>query len=46
MNRWNNVSAIIYDFEAIGGALRKQHIDDWWQPAKVRARAEGCRAVV
>jgi hypothetical protein len=28
------VSAIIYDFKAIGGALRKQCIDDWWQPAK------------
>ena len=26
--------AIIYDFKAIGGALRKQRIDDWWQPAK------------
>jgi len=28
------VPAIIYDFKAIGGALRKQRIDDWWQPAK------------
>jgi hypothetical protein len=27
------VPAIIYDFKAIGGALRKQRIDDWW-PAK------------
>jgi hypothetical protein len=26
--------AIIYDFKAIGGTLRKQWIDDWWQPAK------------
>ena len=26
--------AIIYDFKAIGGALRKQRIDDWWQPEK------------
>ena len=26
--------AIIYDFKAIGAALRKQRIDDWWQPAK------------
>ena len=26
--------AIIFDFKAIGGALRKQRIDDWWQPAK------------
>jgi hypothetical protein len=25
---------IIYDFKAIGGALRKQRIDDSWQPAK------------
>jgi hypothetical protein len=28
------VSAIIYDFKAIGGTLRKQRIDDWWQPAR------------
>jgi hypothetical protein len=28
------VPAIIYDFRAIGEALRKQRIDDWWQPAK------------
>jgi hypothetical protein len=28
------VPAIIFDFRAIGGALRKQRIDDWWQPAK------------
>jgi hypothetical protein len=33
------VPAIIYDFRAIGGALRKQRIDDWWQP-----EAEGRRA--
>ena len=26
--------AITYDFKAIGGALREQRIDDWWQPAK------------
>ena len=32
--RTTNVSAIIYDFKAVGGALRKQRIDDWWQPAK------------
>ena len=25
--------AIIYDFKAIGAKLRKQRIDDWWQPA-------------
>jgi hypothetical protein len=28
------VPAIIYDFRAFGEALRKQRIDDWWQPAK------------
>jgi hypothetical protein len=28
------VPAIIYGFKAVGGALRKQRIDDWWQPAK------------
>jgi hypothetical protein len=28
------VPAIIYDFKRICGALRKQRIDDWWQPAK------------
>jgi hypothetical protein len=27
------VPAIIYDFKAIGAKLRKQRIDDWWQPA-------------
>jgi len=28
------VPAIIYHFKAIGGALRKQRLDDCWQPAK------------
>jgi len=28
------LTAIIYDFKAIGGALRKQRIDNWWQPKK------------
>jgi hypothetical protein len=28
------VPAIIHDFKAIGGVLRKQRADDWWQPAK------------
>jgi hypothetical protein len=28
------MSAIIHDFNAIGGALRKPRIDDWWQPQK------------
>jgi hypothetical protein len=28
------VPAIVYDFKAIGGALRRQWLDDWWQPAK------------
>ena len=31
--------AIIYDFKVIGGALRKQRIDDWWQPAKPEPKA-------
>jgi hypothetical protein len=26
------VPAIIYDLKAIGGALRKQRIDDWFDP--------------
>jgi hypothetical protein len=34
-----NVSAIVYDFKTIGGALRKQRIDDWWQPAKPEPKA-------
>jgi hypothetical protein len=34
VTRTTNVPAIIYDFKAIGAALRKQRIDDWWQPAK------------
>ena len=28
------MAAIVYDFKAIGGALRRQWLDDWWQPAK------------
>jgi hypothetical protein len=28
------MSSIIYDFKAIGEAMRKQRIDDWWQPRK------------
>jgi hypothetical protein len=28
------MSEIIYDFKAIGAKLRKQGIDNWWQPAK------------
>jgi hypothetical protein len=28
------MSEIIYDFKAIGGTLRRQRLDDWWQPAK------------
>ena len=28
------MSEIIYDFRAIGGTLRRQRLDDWWQPAK------------
>jgi len=27
--------AMIYDFRAIGGTLRRQRLDDWWQPAKL-----------
>jgi hypothetical protein len=33
------VPAIIYDFKAIGETLRKQRIDDWWQPAKPEPKA-------
>jgi hypothetical protein len=25
---------IIYDFRTIGHTLRRQRLDDWWQPAK------------
>jgi hypothetical protein len=28
------MSEIIYDFRAIGSTLRRQRLDDWWQPAK------------
>jgi hypothetical protein len=34
------VPAIIYDFKAIGGRLRKQRIDDWWQPAQPEPEPE------
>ena len=33
------MSAIIYDFRAISATLRKQRIDDWWQPAKPEPQA-------
>jgi hypothetical protein len=26
------MSAIIYDFKVLSAKLRKQRIDDWWQP--------------
>ena len=26
--------AIIYDFKALGGTVRKLRLDDWWQPTK------------
>jgi hypothetical protein len=32
--RATNVAAIIYDFKAIGGALRKRRTDDWWQQSQ------------
>jgi hypothetical protein len=28
------MSAIIYEFKVIGATLRKQRLDDWWQPGK------------
>ena len=28
------MSEIIYDFKAISDTLRRQQLDDWWQPAK------------
>ena len=34
------MSAIIYDFKAIGGTLRRQWLDDWWQPAKPEQQPE------
>jgi hypothetical protein len=38
--RTTNVAAIIYDFKAIREALRKQRIDDWWQPEKPEPKAD------
>jgi hypothetical protein len=34
------MSAIIYDFKAIGATLREQRLDDWWNPAKPEPEAE------
>ena len=34
------MAAIVYDFKAIGGALRRQWLDDWWQPAKPEPEPE------
>jgi len=28
------MSEIIYDFRAISDTLRRQWLDDWWQPVK------------
>ena len=29
------MSEIIYDFRAINETLRRQRLDDWWEPAKL-----------
>jgi hypothetical protein len=34
------MSAIIYDFKAIGRALKQQRIDDWWKSAKPNSETE------
>jgi hypothetical protein len=39
------VLAIIYDFKTIGGALRKQRIDDWWQPARPKSEPEAAESI-
>lgn len=34
------MSAIIYDFTVLGAKLRKQSIDDWWQPWRPEPEAQ------
>ena len=36
---------MIYDFKAIGGALRKQRIDDWWQPTKPEPEPKAAESI-
>jgi hypothetical protein len=44
--RWTtDVPAIIYDFKAIGGTMRKQRIDYWWQPAKPEPEPKGVEPI-
>jgi hypothetical protein len=38
------MSAIIYDFKAIGAKLRRQRLDDWWEPAKPEPEPKACPA--
>jgi len=37
------MSEIIYDFRAIGGTLRRQRLDDWWQPAKPESEPQAAQ---
>jgi hypothetical protein len=40
------MSEIIYDFRAIGRALRKQRLDDWWQPAKPEPEPQAAKPLL
>jgi hypothetical protein len=40
------MSAIIYDFKAIGGLLRRQRLDDWWQPAKPESEPQAVKSLL
>jgi hypothetical protein len=40
------MSEIIYDFRAIGGTLRRQRLDDWWQPAKPEPEPQAAKPLL
>jgi hypothetical protein len=40
------MSAIIYDFKALSAKLRKQRIDDWWQPWKPEPEPKAAKGLL
>jgi hypothetical protein len=40
------MSEIIYDFRAIGGTLRRQRLDDWWQPANPEPEPQAAKPLL
>jgi hypothetical protein len=40
------MSEIIYDFKAISGTLRRQRLDEWWQPAKLELEPQAAKPLL